>query len=229
MLLHDIVWIERVGENKRKRFCQPPPAVDRWILDAPTLDLDVAGAATTMTSSTTLLLSITALQFGAAVVRNYCSSIQESRRTPSPHCEMAAAAQVFFCNLHPQWILDRRAIQGDSALMMEVVPNLKIRRRRRRSLSANADWRRARSSTREWSSSGRRQRNWLIDQNPRGSSRRRRRCCCCCCFRGEFGWQEDATDGTSGLFLQPRIHARSVEDVAADGQLTKHLGRCILH
>jgi hypothetical protein len=104
------------------------------------LDLDVAGAATTMTTSTTLLLSITTLQFGAAVVRNYCSSIQESRRTPSPHCEMtaAAAAQVFFCVLHQQWILDRRAIQGDSALMMEVVPNLKIRRRRR-SLSADAD------------------------------------------------------------------------------------------
>jgi hypothetical protein len=116
-------------------------------------------------------------------------------------------------------------------LMMEVVPHLKIRgRRRRRSLSADVDWRRARSSAREWSSSRRRQRNWLIDQNPRGSSRRRRRCCCCyCCFRREFGWQEDATDGTSGLFLQPRIHARSVEDVAADEQLTKHLGRRILH
>jgi hypothetical protein len=31
------------------------------------------------------------------------------------------------------------------------------------------------------------------------------------------------------LLLQPRIHARSVEDVAADGQLTKHLGRRVLH
>jgi len=87
-------------------------------------------------------LSIIALQFGAGVVRNYCSSIQESRRTPSPHCEMTAAAtaQVFFCGLHQHWILDRRAIQGVSALMMElVVPHLKIRGRRRRSLSADAE------------------------------------------------------------------------------------------
>jgi hypothetical protein len=52
----------------------------------------------------------------------------------------AATAQVFFCGLHQHWILDRRAIQGVSALMMElVVPHLKIRGRRRRSLSADAE------------------------------------------------------------------------------------------
>jgi hypothetical protein len=49
------------------------------------------------------------------------------------------ATQVFFYDLHQQWILHRKAIYEDFALMMEVVPDFKIRGRRRKSLSANAD------------------------------------------------------------------------------------------
>jgi len=52
---------------------------------------------------------------------------------------VAAIAQVFFYNLHQQWILNKRAIYRDFALMMEVVIlDLKIKNRKKRSLSVDA-------------------------------------------------------------------------------------------